>query len=122
LIGGDGRSPEPPDLGHQQVLHGVAAVQFGSEEWLYVPRNVRPHRFCGFSPFERDATLRKKSAYWSLSTYISAAPDCPTSARLNDPNQAWPKGGLLRFTLNHDLTQAQPPWKPRRRNNRAATI
>jgi hypothetical protein len=44
LIGEDGRSPEPPDPAYQQVLHGVPAADFSSEELLYLPRNVRSHR------------------------------------------------------------------------------
>ena len=32
LIGEDGRSPEPPDPAYQQVLHGVPAADFSSDE------------------------------------------------------------------------------------------
>jgi hypothetical protein len=41
LVGEDGRSPEPPDPAFQQVLHGVPAADFSSDELLYLPRNVR---------------------------------------------------------------------------------
>jgi hypothetical protein len=67
LIGEDGRSPEPPDPAYQQVLHGVPAADFGSDELLYLPRNVRSHRLYGFSPVEQIAltiniALRREQA------------------------------------------------------------
>ena len=52
LIGEDGRSPEPPDPAYQQVLHGVPAADFSSDELLYLPRNARAHRLYGMSPVE----------------------------------------------------------------------
>ncbi len=55
LIGGDGRAPEPPDPAYQQVLHGVPAADFSSDELLYLPRNVRAHRLYGMSPVEQIA-------------------------------------------------------------------
>jgi hypothetical protein len=55
LIGEDGRSPEPPDPAYQQVLHGVPAADFCSDELLYLPRNVRSHRLYGMSPVEQIA-------------------------------------------------------------------
>jgi hypothetical protein len=55
LIGEDGRSPEPPDPAYQQVLHGVPAADFSTDELLYLPRNVRAHRLYGMSPVEQIA-------------------------------------------------------------------
>jgi len=55
LVGEDGRSPEPPDPAFQQVLHGVPAADFSSDELLYLPRNVRSHRLYGMSPVEQIA-------------------------------------------------------------------
>jgi hypothetical protein len=55
LIGEDGRSPEPPDPAYQQILHGVPAADFSSDELLYLPRNVRSHRLYGMSPVEQIA-------------------------------------------------------------------
>ena len=67
LIGEDGRSPAPPDPAYQQVLHGVPAADFSSDELLYLPRNVRSHRLYGFSPVEQIAltiniALRREQA------------------------------------------------------------
>jgi hypothetical protein len=55
LVGEDGRSPEPPDPAYQQVLHGVPAADFSTDELLYLPRNVRSHRLYGMSPVEQIA-------------------------------------------------------------------
>jgi len=55
LIGEDGRSPEPPDPAYQQILHGVPAADFSSDELMYLPRNARAHKLYGFSPVEQIA-------------------------------------------------------------------
>jgi hypothetical protein len=55
LIGEDGRSPERPDPAYQQILHGVPAADFSSDELLYLPRNVRALRLYGMSPVEQIA-------------------------------------------------------------------
>ncbi|MGA2492035.1 MAG: phage portal protein [Roseiarcus sp.] len=67
LIGEDGRSPDPPDPAYQQILHGVPAADFSSDELLYLPRNVRAHKLYGFSPVEQIAltvniALRREAA------------------------------------------------------------
>jgi len=55
LIGEDGRAPEAPDPAYQQILKGVPAADFSTEELLYLPRNLRAHRLYGFSPVEQIA-------------------------------------------------------------------
>jgi len=55
LIGEDGRPPEAPDPAYQQILKGVPAADFSTEELLYLPRNARAHRIYGFSPVEQIA-------------------------------------------------------------------
>jgi hypothetical protein len=67
LIGEDGRSPDPPDPAYQQILHGVPAADFSSDELIYLPRNVRAHKLYGFSPVEQIAltvnvALRREAA------------------------------------------------------------
>ncbi len=67
LIAEDGRSPAPPDPAYQQVLHGVPAGDFTSDELIYLPRNARSHRLYGFSPVEQIAltvniALRREQA------------------------------------------------------------
>jgi hypothetical protein len=53
LIDIDGRTPTPPDPAYQQVLHGVPAVDYTTQELIYRPRNARTHKLYGFSPVER---------------------------------------------------------------------
>jgi hypothetical protein len=67
LIGEDGRSPDPPDPAYQQILHGVPAADFSSDELIYLPRNVRAHKLYGLSPVEQIAltiniALRREAA------------------------------------------------------------
>jgi hypothetical protein len=54
LINQDGRRPMPPDPAYQQILKGVPAADFSSEELIYAPRNPRVHSLgYGFSPVEQ---------------------------------------------------------------------
>ncbi len=52
-IDGNGRTPAPPNVAYQQILKGLPAVNFTSDQLIYRPRNVRPHKFFGFSPIEQ---------------------------------------------------------------------
>jgi hypothetical protein len=52
-INGRGRTPEPPEPAYQQIIKGMAAVNYTSEELLYKPRNPRPHKVYGYSPVEQ---------------------------------------------------------------------
>ena len=45
--------PEPPYPAYQQVLKGLPAVDYRSDELFYLPRNVRSHRVYGYSPVEQ---------------------------------------------------------------------
>ena len=46
---------EPPDPAYQQVLHGVPAADFSTDELLYLPRNARSHQLYGMTPVEQIA-------------------------------------------------------------------
>ncbi len=48
-----GRTPAPPDVAYQQILKGLPAVDFTADQLIYRPRNVRAHKFFGFSPVEQ---------------------------------------------------------------------
>jgi hypothetical protein len=48
-----GRTPAPPAVAYQQILKGLPAVDFTSDQLIYRPRNVRAHKFFGFSPVEQ---------------------------------------------------------------------
>jgi hypothetical protein len=48
-----GRTPAPPDVAYQQILKGLPAVDFTADQLIYRPRNIRAHKFFGFSPVEQ---------------------------------------------------------------------
>jgi Phage portal protein len=48
-----GRTPAPPAVAYQQILKGLPAVDFTADQLIYRPRNVRAHKFFGFSPVEQ---------------------------------------------------------------------
>lgn len=56
VIDGTGRTPFPPDPAYQQILHGMAAVDYTLDELIFRPRNVRSWRLYGFSPVEQIIT------------------------------------------------------------------
>jgi hypothetical protein len=53
LIDPDGRTPAPPDPAYQQILKGFQAVTLTTDELMYRPGNLRPHKFYGFSKVEQ---------------------------------------------------------------------
>lgn len=48
-----GRTPAVPAVAYQQILKGLPAVDFTADQLIYRPRNVRTHKFFGFSPVEQ---------------------------------------------------------------------
>jgi hypothetical protein len=53
LIDTDGRTPAPPDPAYQQILKGFQAITLTTDELMYRPGNLRPHKFYGFSKVEQ---------------------------------------------------------------------
>ena len=67
-----GNTPEPPNPAYQQVLHGLPAVNYTTEELLYRPRNKRTHKVYGFSHVEQiimtiQIALRRQM--WQLQSF-----------------------------------------------------
>ena len=52
LIDADGRAPLPPEPAYQQILKGIVAADYTSEELLYWPRNPIIDQLYGFPPVE----------------------------------------------------------------------
>ena len=48
-----GRTPDPPLPAYQQILKGIPANNYTTDEMVYMPRNKRPHKMYGFSPVEQ---------------------------------------------------------------------
>lgn len=57
LVDDWGRTPEPPEPAYQQILHGMPAVEYTTQQLVYRPRNVRVHTIWGFSPVEQIIVL-----------------------------------------------------------------
>ena len=49
----NGRTPMAPQPAYQQILKGVPAVDYSSDELIYTPRNPRTHKIYGYSPVEQ---------------------------------------------------------------------
>lgn len=52
-IDANGRTPLAPAIAYQQIIKGMPAVNFTRDQLVYKPRNVRAHKFFGFSPVEQ---------------------------------------------------------------------
>ncbi|MDE2229914.1 MAG: phage portal protein [Alphaproteobacteria bacterium] len=67
-----GRTPAPPAPAYQQVLKGLPAVDYTTDELLYLPRNPRVHRVYGFSPVEQvqmTVNIALRRQVWQLQYY-----------------------------------------------------
>lgn len=53
LLDKKGRAPEPPNAAYQQILKGLPAIDYTTEELLYWPRNRRPGHPYGMSPVQQ---------------------------------------------------------------------
>jgi PAS domain-containing protein len=53
LIDDYGRRPLPPDPAYQEVLKGIPAVDYTSDELIYLMRNPRSHKLYGYSHVEQ---------------------------------------------------------------------
>lgn len=53
LLRVDGRTPLPPDPAYQQSLKGMPAVNYTSDELIYLPLEKRSHRIYGYSQVEQ---------------------------------------------------------------------
>lgn len=53
VIDDRGRTPAPPDVAYQQILKGIPAVEYTSDELIYAPRNKRVYKLYGYSPVEQ---------------------------------------------------------------------
>jgi len=49
----NGRTPQPPGVAYQQIIKGLPACDFTRDQLVYKPRNLRTHKFFGFSPVEQ---------------------------------------------------------------------
>lgn len=72
-IGIDGRAPLPPDAAYTQIIKGIPAVDYNSDEIHYMPRNPRANKLYGYGIIEQivmtiNIGLRKEIStlqYWT---------------------------------------------------------
>jgi hypothetical protein len=48
-----GRTPAPPEAAYSQVLHGVPAINYTTDELIYWPQNLRPGKAYGWGTIEQ---------------------------------------------------------------------
>lgn len=53
LVDAGGRTPSPPEAAYQQILKGMAAIDYTSDELIYAPRNPRSDRIYGLPVMEQ---------------------------------------------------------------------
>lgn len=53
LADADGRRPVPPDPAYQQILKGIPAADYTSDELLYLKHNPRSNKFYGYGHVEQ---------------------------------------------------------------------
>jgi hypothetical protein len=56
VIDDTGRTPMPPDPAYQQILKGIPAADYSSDQLVYMMRNPRVSKLYGFSPVEQVIT------------------------------------------------------------------
>lgn len=108
LLDYSGRTPTAPVPAYQQILKGLPAAEYTTEELLYAPRNVRSHRVYGFSPVEQiimtvNIGLRREISQleWFTAgnmpeTLVPVAPSW-TPSQINDFQSVW--DGLMEGNL-----------------------
>lgn len=61
LLAADGRQPRAPDASYEQVLKGLPAVQYTTDELIYYPQNFRSNRIYGYSAVEQIISVGEQS-------------------------------------------------------------
>lgn len=100
-----GRTPSPPAVAYQQILKGVPAIDFTADELVYRPRNLRAHKFYGYSPVEQiiiTINLALRRQMFTLAYFTDGnIPDaiCQTP-------ETWHKDSIKEFQDHFDSTLA----------------
>lgn len=99
-IGVDGRTPKPPDVAYQQIIHGIMGNDLSSDELIYMMRNPRTNRLYGFSPVEQiimtvNIALRRQMSQLEFYTSgnvpeaIAQVPENWTPKQISDFQLMW---------------------------------
>jgi len=99
-ITADGRTPMPPDVAYQQIIHGIMANDLTTDDLVYMMRNPRSNRLYGFSPVEQiimtvNIALRRQMSQLEFYTSgnvpeaIAQVPDTWTPKQIADFQLMW---------------------------------
>lgn len=72
IVDASGMTPQPPYAAYQQLVKGMPAINFTSEDLLYMPANYRSYKLFGFSEIEQTIRLGQTQinrAIWTLNHY-----------------------------------------------------
>ena len=102
VLDNTGRMPLPPETAYQQILHGMAAVDYTADELVYRSRNNRSYKVYGYSPVEQiimTVNIALKRQIHALEYYTAGSvPD----ALVGVP-EAWSADDIQRFQEYWDL-------------------
>lgn len=102
VLDNTGRLPLPPETAYQQILHGMAAVDYTADELVYRSRNNRSYKVYGYSPVEQiimTVNIALKRQIHALEYYTAGSvPD----ALVGVP-EAWSADEIRRFQEYWDL-------------------
>ena len=102
VLDNTGRLPLPPETAYQQILHGMAAVDYTADELIYRSRNNRSYKVYGYSPVEQiimTVNIAMKRQLHALEYYTAGSvPD----ALIGVP-ETWPADDIQRFQEYWDL-------------------
>ena len=102
VLDNTGRLPSPPETAYQQILHGMAAVDYTADELVYRSRNNRSYKVYGYSPVEQiimTVNIALKRQIHALEYYTAGSvPD----ALVGVP-ETWTMEDIKRFQEYWDL-------------------
>ena len=102
VLDNTGRMPLPPETAYQQILHGMAAVDYTADELVYRSRNNRSYKVYGYSPVEQiimTVNIALKRQIHALEYYTAGSvPD----ALVGVP-ESWSSDEIRRFQEYWDL-------------------
>ena len=102
VLDNTGRLPLPPETAYQQILHGMAAVDYTADELIYRSRNNRSYKVYGYSPVEQiimTVNIALKRQIHALEYYTAGSvPD----ALVGVP-ETWSADDIQRFQEYWDL-------------------
>lgn len=102
VLDNTGRLPLPPDTAYQQILYGMAAVDYTADELIYRSRNNRSYKVYGYSPVEQiimTVNIALKRQLHALEYYTAGSvPD----ALVGVP-ETWAADDIKRFQEYWDL-------------------